>query len=160
MRIMHYDFINCFAKMFNLIRFILKNNQEHLFLSCQTIKQDQLCLKHLYKLPVRTKNCINKLNEALTHFSLFKENEDNKNRVSLLENVCFGPAIVTCYVPCKRSSLLSCAYILCNLQTWKLMYSEQTYTKFLNSFVPGLQQIYITSWANSLSTDVSTEVIL
>lgn len=94
----------CFAKVFNLIRFRLKKIIRNIcYYHAKSIKQDQLHLKHLYKLPVRTKNCMNTLNEALTQFSLFKEKEDNKNWVILLENVVFRPAIVTCYAPCKRS---------------------------------------------------------
>lgn len=93
-------------------------------------------LKHLYKLPLRTMLCINTLNKALTHFSLLKEKKDNEIRVMLLKSVFFRPVIVTCYAPCNRSGwVFYHVHTFCtNLYIWRLIHSEQAYTKSLNNF--------------------------
>lgn len=69
-----------------LIRFTLKKIISNIcYYHAKTIKQNQLHLKHLYEISVGIKNSINTWNEVLNHYSGFKEKEDNKRWIILLE---------------------------------------------------------------------------
>lgn len=83
-----------------LIRFTLKKIISNIcYYHAKTIKQNQLHLKHLYEVSVGIKNSINTWNEALNHYSGFKEKEDNKRWIILLEMSSAGFLLLLAMLP-------------------------------------------------------------